>query len=100
LFLVVFSFHGHAVTRPPGDGIMLKAGGASLSRLRAVIISGLSGKLWLGFNDDCISNAISDNSGTVSVDVTINSSVPLPSTLLLFGPGLLGLAGWRRFRKG
>ncbi|MFZ5447513.1 MAG: PEP-CTERM sorting domain-containing protein [Thermodesulfobacteriota bacterium] len=26
--------------------------------------------------------------------------VPLPNTLLLFGSGLLGLAGWRRFRKG
>ncbi len=26
--------------------------------------------------------------------------VPLPSTMLLLGPGLLGLAGWRRFRKG
>jgi hypothetical protein len=27
-------------------------------------------------------------------------AVPLPPTLLLFGSGLLGLAGWRRFRKG
>jgi hypothetical protein len=27
------------------------------------------------------------------------SPVPLPSTVLLLGPGLLGLAGWRRFRK-
>jgi uncharacterized membrane protein len=26
------------------------------------------------------------------------SLVPLPSSLLLFGPGLLGLAGWRRWR--
>ena len=26
--------------------------------------------------------------------------VPLPPTVLLFGSGLLGLAGWRRFRKG
>lgn len=28
------------------------------------------------------------------------SAVPLPSTLLLLGSGLLGLAGWRRLRKG
>jgi hypothetical protein len=26
--------------------------------------------------------------------------VPAPATMLLFGTGLLGLAGWRRFRKG
>jgi hypothetical protein len=26
--------------------------------------------------------------------------VPLPSTLLLLAPGLLGLMGWRKFRKG
>ncbi len=26
--------------------------------------------------------------------------VPLPSTLLLLGSGILGLAGWRRFKKG
>jgi hypothetical protein len=28
------------------------------------------------------------------------NSVPLPPTVLLLGSGLLGLAGWRRFRKG
>jgi hypothetical protein len=27
-------------------------------------------------------------------------AVPLPPTVLLLGSGLLGLAGWRRFRKG
>jgi hypothetical protein len=26
-------------------------------------------------------------------------AVPLPSTLILLGPGLLGLLGWRRFRQ-
>jgi hypothetical protein len=29
-----------------------------------------------------------------------SSAVPLPSTLLLLGTGLLGLVGWRKFRKG
>lgn len=29
-----------------------------------------------------------------------HSEVPLPPTILLLGSGLLGLAGWRRFRKG
>jgi hypothetical protein len=29
----------------------------------------------------------------------LSSEVPLPSTLLLLGSGLLGLAGWSRFRK-
>ncbi len=33
---------------------------------------------------------------TESITVT---TVPLPATLLLFGSGLLGLGGWRRFRK-
>ncbi len=33
-------------------------------------------------------------------DVTYNINItPLPGTLLLLGSGLLGLAGWRRFRK-
>lgn len=33
----------------------------------------------------------------VTNDVTV---VPLPPTVLLFGSGLLGLVGWRRFRNG
>jgi hypothetical protein len=31
---------------------------------------------------------------------TDTATVPLPPTLLFFGSGLLGLVGWRRFRKG
>jgi hypothetical protein len=33
----------------------------------------------------------------VSLDVHV---VPLPPSVFLLGSGLLGLAGWRRFRKG
>jgi hypothetical protein len=43
-------------------------------------------------------------SGTVDFDVCFTimghvQAVPLPPTVLLLGSGLLGLAGWRRFRK-
>jgi hypothetical protein len=31
--------------------------------------------------------------------VTVGAPVPLPPTVLLLGSGLLGLVGWRRFRK-
>jgi hypothetical protein len=47
-----------------------------------VIIHGLSGKLWLGFNDDYTNNVIGDNSGTVSVNVTVNR-VTMPPILFL-----------------
>ena len=32
-------------------------------------------------------------------DVNV-SEVPLPGAMVLLGSGLLGLVGWRRFRKG
>jgi hypothetical protein len=35
---------------------------------------------------------------TTGLSATI-TTVPVPSTLLLLGSGLLGLGGWRRFRK-
>jgi hypothetical protein len=61
------------------------------------IISGLSGHLWLGFDDDYLQDVVSDNVGFGSVDVAV-STVPLPSALFLLGSGLLGLGGlgWRR----
>lgn len=42
------------------------------------------------------SRGIPDGFGTWSASAV----VPLPPTALLLGSGLLGLAGWRRFRKG
>jgi hypothetical protein len=33
-------------------------------------------------------------------NVKLNAPVPIPGAVWLFGSGLLGLTGWRRFRKG
>jgi hypothetical protein len=38
--------------------------------------------------------------GNAVVPITGNAVVPIPPTLLLLGSGLLGLAGWRRLKKG
>jgi hypothetical protein len=35
-----------------------------------------------------------------NLSVTADNIVPLPPSVLLLGSGLLGLVGWRRFRKG
>jgi hypothetical protein len=52
-------------------------------------------RLQLGINDDLFS----DNRGILLVEVTGPGNAPIPTTTLLFGSGLLGLVGWRRFRK-
>ena len=39
------------------------------------------------------------DAGYYSVDNVAYSAVPVPPSLLLLGSGLLGLVGWRRFRK-
>jgi hypothetical protein len=42
----------------------------------------------------------STEGATLRLDNFGSPAVPLPPTVLLLGSGLLGLAGWRRFRKG
>jgi hypothetical protein len=51
-------------------------------------IAGLSGELWLGFNDDAASGATFDNQGSVTADI----NTPEPSAMILLGSGLLGLS--------
>ncbi len=75
----------------PGDpGLFLVGTGT-------VDLFGRVGQLWLGFDDDRLSNNVGDNSGFVTVNVVVNS-VPEPSTMLLLGSGLLGLVVFGRKR--
>ncbi len=68
------------------------------------IPAGMTSLATLGLSDT--SNFIGTYTVTGHGDHSVNYSlsgtftaVPLPSTLLLLGSGLLGLAGWRRLRK-
>jgi hypothetical protein len=66
--------------------------------------TGRAGALWLGFNDDFLTDAISDNVGSGSVNVTFDgtlSPVPEPATLLLAATTAagLGLVRWRQRRR-
>ncbi len=61
-----------------------------------ITITGKTGTLWFGFNDDFATDAITDNVGSITVAV---NGVAEPGTMLLLGFGIIGLAGVRRFRK-
>jgi len=65
--------------------------------LGSVALSGQTGKLWLGFNDDYASIATGDNFGSVRVQVDV-ACIPEPATIALIGSGLLPLLKMRRRR--
>jgi hypothetical protein len=67
-----------------------------------VTLSGKSGKLWLGFNDDFThpTEWDDDNLGSMTVKLAEGNDfrevVPEPATLFLIGSGLLGILGLGR----
>lgn len=63
-------------------------------------LSGKTGELWFGFNDDYSSHAIYDNWGSITVNADKNPQVPEPGMLILFGTGILGLFAYGRHAKG
>jgi PEP-CTERM motif len=95
-FIGADPFQGHL-----GDGSFFPqatgyfAVGSSLS-----FVAPASGELWLGVNDDAVSNGVGDNTGALETNITVSGSaaVPEPTTLVLMGSGLFSLGGlaWRR----
>jgi hypothetical protein len=55
---------------------------------------------WVGTEPYYDMNYVSSGYVEILVDHGSVSAVPLPPTILLLGSALVGLAGWRRFRKG
>jgi len=46
-----------------------------------IVLTGVTGELWLGFNDEYGSNNIDDNTGSVNVDIT---TTPEPATFIVW----------------
>jgi hypothetical protein len=82
-----------------GDGIayatpaLALANGSGLGGPFSASLTGIT-SLSFGFLDD----PYTDNLGGISLEVLIESTVPVPATLALFGLGLAGL-GWSRRKK-
>jgi hypothetical protein len=85
-----------------GDG--LASGGTSLFTQNVATLWGPGANVLTvlsvnAFDDSYWTNADNSVFGTNVAEWLAATPVPLPPGLLLLGSGLLGLAGWRRFRK-
>jgi len=77
-----------------GDG----AGNSyTLAALKAGDVAGINANtpvaLWIGLTNP-------NSANIYSISIFAVDSAPLPPTILLLGSGLMGLAGWRKARKG
>ncbi len=90
--------HGQLIAYVGGDPLLGTAGAPGFTDYIAIgsngSITGLTGRLWLGFNDDYSSGGEGDNSGSVQATIT---SVPDSGTsITLFGLALFAMAAARR----
>jgi hypothetical protein len=56
--------------------------------------------LWMWEHEGMSYTVVTGRAGTWTAEGPVGLPVPLPAAVLLLGSGLLGLAGWRRLRKG